>query len=293
MRAVFYKLLTALSNVLGDWFFAMGARFVALGYYCFIPSRTALCARFYGALYPDRGRLYRYYCVWRQYRNFTGVYLDRIRLRRDGALSFSAEGMEKLEEAVSSGRGGVLVMSHAGNWEIAARLLGERRMPLLLYLGAQRREQIEKMQKESVAQSGVRIVAVLPDQGSALDILEAVAFIRGGGLVSMTGDRLWSAGQRSVAARFLGRTARLTESPHHLALHTGAPIFYFFAFKTGPRHYHFSIDGPHEVRAADRADRRAALERSVQSYADALEAMVRRHPYQWYHFEPFLDETGS
>lgn len=290
MRANIYRAVSALSGLFGDWFFAMVARVVAFGYFLLIPSRTRLCARFYGRLYPKRGALYRYYCAWRQYRNFTGVYLDRLRLRREGGLTFSADGMEKLENAAAGGRGGVLIMSHAGNWEIAARLLGEQRIPLLLYLGAQRREQIEKLQKESVAQSGVRIVAVLPGEGSPLDILEAVAFIREGGLVSMTGDRLWSRDQRSVPARFLGCTALLTESPHHLALHTGAPVFYFFAFKTGRRHYHFSIDGPHEVTAANRADRQAALARSVQSYADSLESMVRRFPFQWYHFEPFLSD---
>ncbi len=106
----------------------------------------------------------------------------------------------------------------------------------------------------------------------------------------MTGDRLWTPGQRSIAVDFLGRRAVLPEAPHRMALISGAPIFIFFAIRTGDRRYHFSITGPCEVAAASRAGRVSAVRESAQRYADILAGMARRHPRQWYHFERFLTD---
>jgi predicted LPLAT superfamily acyltransferase len=45
---------------------------------------------------------------------------------------------------------------------------------------------------------------------------------------------------------------------------------------------------PRYVTASSRADRQEAIRESAQWYAGLLEDMVRRHPCEWYHFEPFL-----
>jgi len=45
---------------------------------------------------------------------------------------------------------------------------------------------------------------------------------------------------------------------------------------------------PRKVKATSRSERNAALQASAQAYAKALEEMVRRHPFQWYIFEPFF-----
>jgi predicted LPLAT superfamily acyltransferase len=42
------------------------------------------------------------------------------------------------------------------------------------------------------------------------------------------------------------------------------------------------------VPAADRSQREAAMALAAQQYADLLEEAVRRHPFQWHHFQPFL-----
>ena len=31
------------------------------------------------------------------------------------------------------------------------------------------------------------------------------------------------------------------------------------------------------------------MNRAAQQYADLLETAVRNYPFQWHHFEPFLD----
>jgi len=290
MIKLFYQFLTFFTRFLGSWFFKVFSRFVSTGYFIFFPQRVALGVRFYRALFPERGGLHALRCTWRQFHGFTDVFLDRFLLQADNAIAYTSEGWELLERAAADGTGGIVLMSHMGNWDVAAHLLRKRGLRLLLYMGAREKEQIEKMQKDSLAESGLSIVSVGEDGGSPFDILEALRFLREGGLVSLTGDRLWTPGQRAVPVRFLGHRALLPEAPHSIALLSGAPLFLFFAFRTGPSAYHFSINGPIAVTAPSRADRGRAIRESAQRYADILAEKAREYPRQWYHFESFLGE---
>ncbi len=220
MKDFFYRCLIVLARRFGSWIFLLIAWHVATGYFLFFPRRVAVSVRFYRRLFPDRGRRYALRCAWRQYHHFVHVFLDRFRLAEGDDLPTTYEGWEHIVAATESGRGGIILMSHVGSWEIAARLLqhygrNHPRMRLLLYLGAKHREQIERRQKKSVEQSGIRVVSVPEGGGSAMDILEGLHFLREGGLVSLTGDRLWSREQRAVTVRFAGGEARIPEIPYH------------------------------------------------------------------------------
>ncbi|MDO8720619.1 MAG: hypothetical protein Q7J31_00095 [Syntrophales bacterium] len=45
---------------------------------------------------------------------------------------------------------------------------------------------------------------------------------------------------------------------------------------------------PEYVCAQGRKGRQEAIRRAAQAYAGRLEGTVRQHPFEWYHFEPFL-----
>ncbi|HVO64918.1 MAG TPA: hypothetical protein VMT12_00415 [Syntrophales bacterium] len=303
MKDIFYKVLIFLSKRLGLWVFRFMAWFVATGYFILFPGRVAMSVYFYKALFPRRGALYHVWCAWRQFHNFTHVYMDRILLLDEKNLNITHEGWNYLEDAVDGNIGGIILMSHVGSWEIAAHSLRIRgsnnpRMKLLLYLGQKHKDQIERTQKEDLVQSGVKIIVVEEEGGTPTDIVEGINFLKEGGLVSLTGDRLWRKDQRSVPVRFLGHEAFLPETPFVFALLSGTPLYIFFAFRTGKQTYHFQNLPPVYVRANNRTDRQEAISRAAQAYADRLEEKVRQHPFEWFHFEPFLcrkldDKTGG
>ncbi len=293
MKDVFYKLLIALSKRMGLWVFQVMAWFVATGYFILFPGRVAVSVHFYRSLFPAKGRVYCLWCAWRQFHNFTYVYIDRFLLLDEKDIAVTQEGWEFLEDAVNRNEGGIILMSHVGNWEIAAHMLriqgrNNPRMKLLLYLGQKHKDQIEHTQKESLVASGVKIIVVEENGGAPTDIVEGINFLKAGGLVSLTGDRLWRKDQRSVPVRFLGHEAYLPETPFVFALLSGTPLFIFFAFRTGRKTYRFKTLPPLYVRAADRSERQEAINKAAQFYADRLEEEVRRHPFEWFHFEPFL-----
>jgi predicted LPLAT superfamily acyltransferase len=118
--------------------------------------------------------------------------------------------------------------------------------------------------------------------------LEGIKFIESGGVVSLTGDLVWKKGQRTIPVEFLGQDILLPEAPHLFALLSGAPLFIFFAFRIGKNKYRFSMAEPIYLTVASRNERAGAVRRSAQQYAEILEATLRSHPLQWYHFRPFL-----
>ncbi|MBW2589439.1 MAG: lysophospholipid acyltransferase family protein [Deltaproteobacteria bacterium] len=290
MRKLFYKFLIALTKRLGPWVFTLFAWPIATGFFLFSPLKVAVGVRFYRVLFPDRNRLYHIWCTWRQYHNFTHVFMDRFMIVDSEGITHTSEGWEYLEEAVEKGKGAIILMSHMGNWETAAHLLSRKQygMRLLLYMGIKAKEQIEKMQKESLSKGGIKIVAVDQDGGSPFDILEGIKFLREGGLVSLTGDRIWSGNERTVAIKFLNHEVYLPVAPHIFALLSKVPLFVFFSFRSGPKSYHFKISEPIYVKAASRADRQEAIERSAQKYADHIQQNLRTHPLQWYILSLFL-----
>ncbi|MEK6196467.1 MAG: lysophospholipid acyltransferase family protein [Deltaproteobacteria bacterium] len=291
MRNILYRFITALSRRTGLWVFQLFAWFVATGYFILFPGRVGNSTRIYKALYPDRHRFYHLWCAWRQFHNFTHVYQDRFVLQDSKELNTTSEGMQHLKDAVLKGKGAILLMSHMGNWEMAAHLLKRelKDLRLLLYMGIKQKEQLERLQKEALMQSGIRIIAVEKDGGSPMDLVEGNKFIESGGVISMTGDLVWKREQRLIPVQFLGREILLPEVPHVLALLSGAPIIIFFAFRTAKRRYRFTMTEPLYLKAASRKDRNAVIRKSAQAYARVLEETLRQHPLQWYHFRPFFE----
>ena len=269
------------------WFFRIFSWFIATGYFFLFPTRVAESLKFYRALFPKNFFFYHLYCAWKQFHNFTDVYIHRFIRLDEEDIQFVKEGWEYLEEAVEKKTGAILLMSHIGNWELAAQTLNKKGLPIMLYLGAKHKEQIEHIQKKILAKSGIRVVATSEDEKSPFALIEGINFLREGGIVSMTGDRLWGE-QSSVAVNFLGHEVNLPDTPHLFALMTGAPLMTFFVYQDAVGKYHIKVSKGRMVLATARADRKKAVQESAQAYAADLAAFAREHPFEWHHFEPFL-----
>jgi len=287
VKTFFFKITLFLSQSLGLWFFRMLSWWIATGYFFVFPTRLAGSLKFYRALYPDRNGFFPLYCAWKQYHRFTDVYVHRFIPWVAREAKFEREGWELLDEAVKNKTGAIVLMSHMGNWELAAQRLNEKGLPIMLYLGARHREQVERIHKAHLADAGVRIVTTDEKEKSPFALLEGISFLREGGIVSMTGDRLWGE-QTHVTVNFLGHEVCLPDTPHLFALMTGAPLMTFFVHSEAFGQYHVKVFPGRKVTAASRAERKAAVQKSAQIYADDLARFAAEHPFEWHHFEPFL-----
>ncbi len=289
VKGSLYTSIVAMTLICGDWLFAAVSRVIAVGYFLF-SKNVKESRRFYGLLYPEKNSFQRNVCTFQQYQNFTTIHYDRYLASHGQKTVFQSDGWEKLEAVVAE-KGAILLMSHLGNWEIAAQILKqqENKLKLLLYMGVKEKEGVEGLQKEQLQESGVKIIGTPRDGGSPFDAVEGIRFLQDGGLISMTGDIVWRGDQRNLEVDFLGAKARVPEAPYIFALVSGAPIFCFFSFRTGKNRYQFKLADPLYINCEKRADRKKMIQDAAQQYAGLLERELRAHPLEWYHFDRFVE----
>ncbi|WP_243303150.1 lysophospholipid acyltransferase family protein [Geothrix oryzisoli] len=198
----------------------------------------------------------------------------------------SLEGIEHLDGALAGGRGVILLTAHAGNYELGGLLLKARDLKVHAVYKPDRFEAVERLRERMRAQGGV---VGLPVDGVGFSTLPLVKLLREGRLVGMQGDRDFS--RNGVSMPFFGRKVPFPRGPWELAAMTGAPIVTSFFYMDEDRRFHAHFGAPLQVHG-ERGERMAAIEAGMRSYVADLEALIRRHPSQWYCFYPFWDDPA-
>jgi len=288
MKAVFHKMIIRASFLLGSWFIRFFAWWIATGYFLFRPPRRRSSLQLYRAIFPNRRGWYHLYCVWHQFHSFAATYADRIEADSKKGITISAQGKEGIIEAARRGSGGIILMSHLGNYEVAARAFEEIGLKHLMIMGEREARQVARDQRGTLSSRGIFILVATGQGDSVFGGLEAINFIREGGFVSLSGDLTWTRQRSLLPVTFFDQEVALTSAPHLLALVSGAPLFTLFTFRVKRGMHSILISPPREVKASSRSERNMTLQASAQVYANALEEKVRQHPFQWYIFEPFF-----
>ena len=293
MKAFFHKMITRVSFLLGSWFIRFFAWWIATGYLLFRPSRRRSSLQLYQAIFPKRRGGYHLYCAWRQFHSFAATYADRIEVDSKKGVTFSIQGKEGIIEAARRGSGGIILMSHLGNYEVAARAFEEIGLKHLMIMGEREARQVARDQRETLSSRGIYILVATGQGDSVFGGLEAIKFIREGGFVSLSGDLTWTKQRSLLPVNLFDQEVALTSAPHLLALISGAPLFTLFTFRVKRGVHKIIISPPREVKVSSRSERNMTLQASAQVYADALEEKVRQHPFQWYIFEPLFGSASA
>ncbi len=288
MKALLLKALSKSSLAMGSWVIRFVAWWIATGYFFLRSSRRNASVGLHEVIFPDRGHVYHLTCAWRQFHSFAGTYADRIDVYSNKRMIPSVQGAERLVEAGRRGNGGIILISHMGNYEVAVRAFLELGLRLLIIMGEREAKQVAREQREALMAQGVRIHVATAQAASPFGGLEALQFMREGGFVSIAGDLVWTDQRSLVPVKFFNRDIGLPAGPHLLAFVSGAPLFTLFTFRVKRGRHQIILSSPRQVKAAARSERNAAIQASAQDYAGALEEMVREHPFQWYIFEPFF-----
>jgi predicted LPLAT superfamily acyltransferase len=288
MKAFLRKIIIRVTLLLGYWPIRFFSWWIVTGYFLFRPSRRRSSIELYQVIFPGRKRWYYLYCTWRQFHSFAATYADRIEIGRGKSVTTTTQGREGVVEAARKGRGGIILMSHLGSYEVAARGFHGLGLKLLIIMGEKEAKQLARDQREALKARGIYIQVATAKEDFSLGGLEAIKFVREGGFASVAGDIVWTDQRSLLTVKLFDHEVGLPSGPYLLALVSGAPLFTMFTFKVKRGHHQVVMSPPMEVKAPSRSERNAALQASAQAYASALEEMVRQHPFQWYIFEPFF-----
>lgn len=181
--------------------------------------------------------------------------------------SVSVTGVEVVEEALSLGKGALLVTGHLGSWDRMAAWASAQGYKVRPVARDADAPGMTKLLNENRTALGLDVI---PRGDAARPILET---LRAGGLVAILADQ----NSRECFIPFFGHPAGTVLGPGVLAERTGAPVIAAACFRVGPAQYEGTF-GP-ILRAEEGYSVRG--EGMMRAYHAWLEGAIRSHPEQW------------
>lgn len=216
--------------------------------------------------------------------SFAETMLDKL-LATSGRYRFvnvRIEGQEQMDALVAQGRGALLVTAHVGCLELcqalAARLPGMR---LTVLVHTRHAERFNAILRRLNPASGVELLQVTEvNAATAVDLERRV---RAGEFVAIAGDRVPVGGGRTATAPFLGAPAAFPVGAYVLASLLACPLLLLGCVRAGNGHVvRFELLA--ERLQLPRAGRDQALQQWTALFAQRLEALLVRAPYDWFNF---------
>jgi phosphatidylinositol dimannoside acyltransferase len=191
--------------------------------------------------------------------------------------TFRVENEDVVEAEMATGRGMVVALPHAGNWDAAGAWVAAKGWPLTTVA--------ERLKPEGVYQRfvafrerlGMEIIPLTGGEQPPFNLL--TDRVSRGHLVALLADRDLSA--RGVDVTFFGGRARMPAGPAVLALRTGAPL-YVASMWYEPDAACARIDGPLEVPGPQTGSFDQRVRALTQQVADRLAVGIARHPEDWH-----------
>lgn len=186
---------------------------------------------------------------------------------------------ELFREAVSRGKGVLLLTLHTAGWEIATPfVVDDVALDVLIVMQRERSGSAQELHDETrTVSSGTSVLHLGDSELAALPIARHLAKK---GAVAMQIDRAPPSG-RTITVDLLGRPYAIPEGPLRIAELSGAPMLPVFSARAGFNDYvlenYAPIDLPRRATPAER-------QRAAQEIANAMGDFLTRHPTQWFHF---------
>ncbi len=248
-------------------------------YYLFRPEGRRSSALYQHRIGLAHGPIGRFLFGLGQARSFSQVILDNMYLGMFGPDRFNLSliGTEIFLDALSHGKGLILLSAHVGNWHLALNFLSNTRTRVHLVTDEARQNEVRR-QMDLAKEDADHLVVHNLSRGMDL-IFELRTFLNRGEVVILGADRV--TGDRNTTVTFFNGQAAFPTTAYSLAKISGAPICTAFSFRTGMQRYTCYGVGPFWVKTNE------DIKRTVQTFARSLETHLGKFPRQWFNFFDF------
>jgi len=216
--------------------------------------------------------------------SFAHVFLDRVKLLSTGidVFKIEAQGQQLIEDQHNTGRGGVLLGAHFGSFEALRSFdntLPGLRVRYLMF--PEHAPASTALLSELNTDTASQIISLSNGLHAMLEVHEA---LDNGEFVAFLGDRQPGTTARSQSVQFFGTSINLPTSPYIAAIAARVPLFFCVAPRLGKKHYGIEFSVLYDGAPVPRAERKDRIAELAQAYADHLESLCRRYPYNWFNF---------
>ena len=214
---------------------------------------------------------------WRNFRNHSKAYADLMQLPRARVEQLRpllrVDGIEHLEEALSHGRGVLVISAHMGSWEIAAAIWSATIAPVSLFAEELEPPELYAWYRTTRQRLGI---SVLPLNRTGLG--QVVGALGSNEMIVTAVDRdLLGTG---LQVDFFGHPASIPTGPAQLAIRRGAALLPVVVYRL-PDDTYQAVGSP-AIYAQPGADREAEERRITELLVRHMERIIREHPDQWH-----------
>jgi KDO2-lipid IV(A) lauroyltransferase len=178
-----------------------------------------------------------------------------------------------MDEFRARGQAAIFVGFHAGNNELGAASLGERRYDVNVVADDSAFPEMYELLRRLRASWGIKVI----DWKAIREVFTA---LKRGGFIVLLSD--WGYKPDGIPCQLFGRWTTLPSGPAVLSARGNAPIVPFFVRRETPGRFRILYGAP--ITTADGSP--ASLVRATQATATAMEQLIRTEPLQWNCFKP-------
>ena len=182
------------------------------------------------------------------------------------------EGSEYLDEYVASGKGGIFLASHFGNWELMAAILSFKG-----YGGSVIARRIYFHKYDKII-TGIRNrfgVKVFYRDGSLKKILR---FLGGGDFLGILADQDVDSVE-GVFVDFFNKPAYTPTAPVKIAMVSKSDLIPIFLVRKPDNTHKLIVEKP--IKVFVEGDKESAVKNYTQKWSYILEGYIKRYPEQW------------
>ena len=182
------------------------------------------------------------------------------------------EGLDKLRQGMSDGKGAIIAAAHSGNWELMGGAFAMAGIPLVGVAMKQKDSAADRFINEYRTMIGMHITY-------KTGVREMFAMLKKGWAIGLIMDQDTNR-RDGIVLNFFGRPTNCTSGAASMARFQDVPIFTSFMHRDACGVHTLVVDGPFYVEKTE--DKREDIRRATQKINDAIEAHVRKYPEEWF-----------
>lgn len=218
--------------------------------------------------------------VYRSFYHFGKAIIDRFAVYAGCPFKLIVENSDIYYSRAKEADGMVMLFSHVGNSEMAAYLLQtpDKHMNVLAFGGES--PIVMEHRAKVLEKNNIGMIIVQPD--TMEHIYEIHKAMQNGEVLAIAGDR--NMGDKNIPITILGAEAPLPMGVFALCATLDKPILLSFVIKETWNTYRAFTYQLNVNKALPKMQRISDL---AQQYAEHVEQIALRYPYQWFHFYEF------
>ncbi len=294
-----WKKQTEVGSSIGLWFlfiiFKIFGSFVCkifmspvlLYFYLFKKNTRQSINIFYQKLSSNTGNKYGYFYPIKNFLNFGYGIIDRLSIwnNKIPISQINPINEESIYSYMDKNIGGIIVVSHLGNFEISRVASKNRTLAVMnIIVDSSNAKKIQKIMQATNNDYDFNLISV--DNINMQTIILLQEKVELGEFLVIAGDRITDKQSNTIEANFLGDKAKFPIGPYVLAKVLGCPVFNICCLKNNNK-YDVYFELLFEKIKFNSRTKDETLKLCVAKYTSTLEKYVKKAPTQWYNFYNF------